>query len=192
MRLFGVAALMLLFTGVSAAQDWFEYINRDDLFVINFPAQPNIQETTYESEFGLDLPARVYTVQSGPSRYKITVVNYMDAEVGDLRGSVAWAAWEIRKRGGDIQHDGFNANDRIEGHQLHVLYPDNTRLLVAIHQYARRLYIVEATTPADGTPGAEFQQTLVIIDPQGMRVRYELDDDGDRIERIDSDIYELP
>jgi hypothetical protein len=185
MRLFGVAALMLLVAGVSSAQEWFEYVNRDDLFVINFPGQPDIQETTYKSEFGLDLPARVYTAQSGPSRYKITVVDYKDAEVGDLRGSVAWASWEIRKRGGDITHDGFNQNDRIEGHQLHVVYPDNTRLLTAIHQHARRLYIVEGTAPVDYPPPAEFQQTLVIIDSQGTRVRYDLDENGNRTNRVE-------
>ena len=189
MRLFRVAALMLLVTGVSFGQEWGEYVNRPEKFVVVFPGQPMIQDTTFESEFELALPAKVFSAQSGPSQYKITVVDYKDAEVGDVRGSVAWAAWQIRKRGGEITHDGFNANDRIEGHQLHIVNNNNTRTLVAIHQYARRLYILEATTPADYPPGAEFQQSLVILDEKGERVRYDLDEWGNRTERVPSTSY---
>jgi hypothetical protein len=180
---------MLLFAGISFGQDWGEYINREDLFAVIFPGQPAVRSITFKSELEKDLPAKVYSAQAGPSRYAITVVNYKDAEVGDVRGSVAWAAWQLRKRGGEVQHDGFNANDRIEGHQLHILNPDKTRTLVAIHQYARRLYILEATTPADYPPGADFQQSLVILDPQGVRVRYELDKDGNRTTRVPGEAY---
>ena len=189
MRFFRVAAFMLLMAGVSFGQDWAEYINRDELFVVAFPGQPAVREITFKSELEKDLPAKVFTAQAGPSRYTITVVNYKDAEVGDVRGSVAWAAWQIRKRGGEIQHDAFNANDRIEGHQLHILNPDKTRTLVAIHTYARRMYILEATTPADYPPGADFQQSLVILDAKGDRVRYDLDEDGNRTVRVPSTSY---
>jgi hypothetical protein len=189
MRLFQVVAFVLLVTGTCFGQEWGEYVNRDEMFVVAFPGQPTVQNMTFKSELEKDLPAKVFNAQAGPSRYKITVVNYKDAEVGDVRGSVAWAAWLIRKRGGDIQHDGFNANDRIEGHQLHVLNPDKTRTLVAIHQYARRLYILEATTPADYPPGADFQQSLVILDGEGKRVRYDLDEDGNRTKRVPSEAY---
>jgi hypothetical protein len=189
MRHFRIAALMLLFAGLSFGQDWSEYINRADKFAVIFPGQPAVRDITYRSEFEKDLPAKVFSAQAGPSRYVITVVDYKDADVGDVRGSVAWAAWQIRKRGGEVQHDGFNANDRIEGHQLHILNRDNTRTLVAIHQYARRLYILEATTPADYPPGADFQQSLVILDAEGKRVRYELDKDGNRTTRVPSEAY---
>ena len=188
MPLFRVAAFMLLLSGLSFGQ-WFEYVNRDEMFVVNFPGQPAVRDITFRSELEKDLPAKVFTAQSGPSHYTITVVDYKDAAVGDVRGSVAWSAWAFRKRGGEVQHDGFNANDRIEGHQLHILNPDKSRTLVAIHQYARRLYILEATTPADYPPGAEFQQSLVILDAEGARVRYDLDDFGNRTVRVPSTSY---
>jgi len=189
MRLMRVAALVLVCSGLSFGQEWAEYLNKEDRFVVIFPGQPNVQSITFKSEFEKDLPAKVYSAQAGPSKYVITVVDYKDAEVGDVRGSVAWAAWQIRKRGGEIQHDGFNANDRIEGHQLHILNRDNTRTLVAIHAYARKLYILEATTPADYPPGADFQQSLVILDGEGKRVRYELDKDGNRTTRVPAEAY---
>jgi len=189
MRLFRIAAFMLLLSGLSFGQEWGEFVNRAENFVVNFPGQPAVRDTTFRSELEKDLPAKVFTAQGGPVRYSITVVNYKDAAVGDVRGSVAWAAWQIRKRGGEVQHDGFNANDRIEGHQLHIVNPDKTRTLVAIHQYARRLYILEATSPADYPPGADFQQSLVILDAEGKRVRYELDKDGNRTTRVPSTSY---
>ena len=189
MRLFQVVALMALMTGLGFAQEWGEYINREEKFVVAFPGQPKVQSIMYKGENALDLPAKVFTADSGQSHYKITVVDYKDAEVLDVRGSVAWAAWQIRKRGGDIQHDGFNDNDRIGGIQLHVVYPNGTRMLAAIHQYARRLYILEATTPADYPPAADFQQSLVILDDKGERVRYDLDEDGNWSKRVPSTSY---
>ena len=189
MRLFRVVAVMAVMTGLCFAQEWGEYVNREDKFVVIFPGQPNIQSTTFKSGEDLELPAKVYTASSGPTHYKITVVNYKDAPVLEVRGAVAWAAWQIRKRGGDIQYDGFNDNDRIGGIQLHIVYPNGTRLLAAIHQYARRLYILEATTPADYPPAADFQQSLVILDDQGERVRYDLDDDGNWSKRVPSTSY---
>jgi hypothetical protein len=180
---------MLLVSAFSFGQEWGEYVNREEMFVVVFPGQPMIQNTTFESEFEIQLPAKVFSAKSGPSSYKITVVDYKDAEVGDVRGSVAWAAWQIRKKGGEITHDGFNANDRIEGHQLHIVNPNGTRSLYALHQYARRLYILEATTPVDYPPGAEFQQSLVILDDKGERVRYDLDEWGNRTKRVPSTSY---
>lgn len=189
MQLFRVLAFMLLVTGLSFGQEWGEYVNREEKFVVIFPGTPSIQNTTVKSPEGLDLPAKVYTASSGPTQYKITVVNYKDAPVLEVRGSVAWAAWQIRKRGGDIQHDGFNDNDRIGGHQLHIVNPNGTRTVAAIHQYARRLYILEATTPVDYPPAADFQQSLVILDDKGERVRYDLDEDGNWKERVPSTSY---
>ena len=189
MRLFQVVGLMMIVTGLCFAQDWGEYVDREEKFVVIFPGKPNIQNITVKSPEGLDLPAKVYTANSGPTQYKITVVNYKDAAVLEVRGSVAWAAWQIRKRGGDVQFDGFNDNDRVGGIQLHIVYPNNTRMLAAIHQHARRLYIVEATTPADYPPAADFQQSLVILDEKGERVRYDLDEDGNWTGRVPSTSY---
>jgi hypothetical protein len=69
-------ALTLSFVASASAQGWTEYINREDGFRVDFPGQPTVAQTTYKSEYGLDLPARVYSVVAGPDRYSITVVDY--------------------------------------------------------------------------------------------------------------------
>ena len=75
-----VAALVLLGSGPSLAQDWIEYASRADLFTVNFPGQPNVREITYPTEYDITLPGRVYSAEAGRNRYSVTVVDYANAE----------------------------------------------------------------------------------------------------------------
>ncbi|MBI3049139.1 MAG: hypothetical protein HYY76_12605 [Acidobacteria bacterium] len=80
MRLIRVmaAALTLVFSGTAVAQDWVEYESREDFFGVNLPGEPKVEATTYMSEFGATLPARIYRAEEGRSRYSVTVVDYRD------------------------------------------------------------------------------------------------------------------
>src|SRR5262249_27425280 len=69
-------ALVLSVSGSVFAQEWMEFASREDRFTCLFPSQPKITQTTYRSEYGADLPARVYSVTQGQSRYSITVADY--------------------------------------------------------------------------------------------------------------------
>src|SRR5688572_12712516 len=64
----------------ASAGEWIEFASREDRFTANFPGQPTITQTTFKSQFGADLPARVYSAESGPSRYSLTVVDYNHVE----------------------------------------------------------------------------------------------------------------
>jgi len=75
-----VFALTLSCATIASAQGWTEYINRDDGFRVDFPGRPTVTQTTYKSEYGLDLPARVYSVVVGPDRYAITVIDYRNVQ----------------------------------------------------------------------------------------------------------------
>src|SRR6266849_6437228 len=74
------AAFILFMSGPAFAQDWIEYTSKADFFSVNFPGEPKVQDTTYRSEYGYDLPARVYSAESGKSRYSATVVDYSGIE----------------------------------------------------------------------------------------------------------------
>ena len=74
------AALVLVFAGSAAAQEWIEYSNREDGFAVNFPGEPTVEQTTYMSEYRYVLPARVYTAVRGKERYSMTVVDYNGIE----------------------------------------------------------------------------------------------------------------
>ena len=138
-RIVAMVVALLLPTSL-LAQGWTEYIDRTDRFSVNFPGQPTIRDTTYPPQRGAPLEARVFTVQDGPRVYSLTVVNLSGlARPSDVKGSVAWEAWNFRKRGGEITYDAFAQVDHIDGHQLHITNPDKSLTVVGIFQHARRL-----------------------------------------------------
>src|SRR5437667_5016841 len=73
-------ALALSISGSLFAQEWIEFASREDRFTCNFPSQPKVTQTTYRSEHGADLPARVYSATQGQSRYSVMVVDYSPIE----------------------------------------------------------------------------------------------------------------
>ena len=181
-----LAFVLAVFLPASAfAQEWIEYVDCAERFSVNFPGQPAIRDTTYQPQRGNALPARVYTVQDGPRRYSVTVVHYAGGfrDVSDVLGSIAWEAWNFRKRGGKVTYDAYAQVDHIHGHQIHITNPDKSLTFAAIHLHASRLYILEATAPPQ-TPGAvHFQQSLMILDDKAVRIRYNLDTEGNRTGR---------
>jgi quinol monooxygenase YgiN len=74
------AVLMLSLSESTLAQEWVEYINREDGFRVDFPGQPRVQDTTWTSEYGYTLPDRIYSANRGQERYSITVVDYRGVE----------------------------------------------------------------------------------------------------------------
>ena len=191
--------LALTFSGTSLAQGWIKYINEADKFIVNFPREPEMRETTYQSEYGATLPARVYLAEEHSGTYFVTVVDYSDAESeheelsaqtgsvytrftvpGELNGAVAFAAWNLRKRGGEITYDAWSSMDGVPGHQLQIRNEDQSRVFVAIHRLDRLLYILEGTVPGSSAPPVQFQQSLGFLDEEGKRASYEYDEDGQR------------
>ena len=75
-----VLTASLVSTAPAFAQEWTDFVSREDGFRVNFPGQPKITQTTFTSEYGADLPARVYSVARGDERYSMTVVDYRPIE----------------------------------------------------------------------------------------------------------------
>jgi hypothetical protein len=171
----------------TAAQTWFEFVETEELFSVNLPHEPEVEEFTYHTGFHAELPGKIYTASDAAGDYSVTVVNFAPTQltggraIWDFRGSVAHAAWEIRKRGGEITHDDWVQIDRIDGHQLQITNSDQTRSYVQIHSHGTRLYIVEARAVPGSTPPIHFQQSLSILDENGDIVRY-ADDFVTRVE----------
>ena len=74
------AALILGMAAPVAAQEWDEFSSPEERFSCNFPGKPTITETTWTSQFGAVLPARVYSGTQGSGKYSITVVDYNPIE----------------------------------------------------------------------------------------------------------------
>ena len=188
-RLIRIAAVVstLAVSAPAFAQGWIEYRNQAERFGVTLPGQPAIEEITYTSWQGVTLPGRVYTVEDGPARYSVTVVNYAsNDDVTDVNGSVAHEAWKIRRRGGEVTFDAYAVADYIEGHELYITNADESRTFVGIFLHAKRLYILEATVSRGELPPLLFQQSLQILDEKGARIRYEMNADGQRLRRVPS------
>ena len=191
MRALAATAFMLalLLSGAAVAQGWIEYVNRDDRFSINFPGQPRVQQTSYAPSDGPPVPARVYSAEQGDSRFSLTVVDFTKTYAyspwpfaysgsGVVQGSIAHAAASFRKRG-EITYDAYERLNLIPGHLLRITAPNGRREFVAIYLYDRRLYIMEASVPADAPPPSIFGTSLAVLDSEGQAIRF--NEDGARV-----------
>ena len=183
---FAIVGTLIAFP--AASQGWIEFVERDEFFGVNMPHKPSVGNITFTSEFGAEYPGKVYTAADGPVEYKVTVVDYTNSSelegsrgVWDYAGSVAYAAWQIRKRGGDITHDGWTEADRIPGHHLQITNDDGSRTYAAIHSHQKRLDIFEAFAAPGAIAPIQYQQSVVFLDEDGEIVRF----DTDFVTRID-------
>ncbi len=190
------AALILSVSAPVFAQEWAEYVSRGDLFAVNFPKQPTITEITYESEYGITVPGRVYSVEDGGSRYSVTVIDFtsvgpkhaeklkacragagegdqcMDRAYLEVRSAPFYAAWSLMERAAKVTHVVYTNVDLIEGQEVHFINPDGSRTLATILMHENRLYILNGTVPPRTPEPLLFQQTLRIIDAEGKGIRY--------------------
>lgn len=190
-RRFILSASALSFSWLSFAQDWSEFVSMEDRFRMFGPGQPEVQEISYPSEYGVEYPARIYTYEDDPNRYSLTVVDYSDAQrihsertnktsaddgsiywSVDVLGSIAYAAWNIRRRGGEVTYDAFHYIQRVDGHQLQITNTNQSRTYAGIYLHDLRLYIVEATSPAGRPPPTIFQQSLELLNEDGETFNY--------------------
>ncbi len=186
-----ILASILWFCESAVAQRWMPYASATDGFRIMAPGEFAIEEIDFETEYGIVVPARIFSHENDTGQYSVTVVDYRDSqrlhderlrEIGalyqpiygqvDVRGSIAYAAKKIRDRASTIEYDAYHYISRIDGHQLQTTNPDQTRTFAAIYLYESRLYVIDATASPDIAPPGMFQQTLEFIDEDGEIITF--------------------
>jgi hypothetical protein len=195
------AALIACCVTLAFAEEWVEFASRDDRFTCNFPHQPKVTETTYESEYGANLPARIYSAEDGASRYSMTVVHYNSiqtllaekaktcaANPGtcsagalredrwklDIAGALTYATGRLMQRDVKVTDLRWGIMDYVEGHVLQLTNNvDKSRTYASIFMHENKLYIMEGTVPAGYPVPALFQQSLGWIDENGEGIRYQ-------------------
>ncbi len=181
----------ILLCGSAVAQRWIPYASATDGFRLMAPGEFAIEEIDFETEYGIVVPARIFSHENDTGRYSVTVVDYRDAQrlhderlreldgiyqpiygQVDVRGSIAYAAKKIRDRASTIEYDAYHYITRIDGHQLQTTNPDQTRTFAAIYLHQSRLYVIDATVSPDIAPPGMFQQSLEFIDEDGELITY--------------------
>ena len=202
MRLVPISiALAVSISGSLFAQEWIEFASREDRFTCNFPSQPKVTQSTYQSEHGAALPARVYSAVQGQSRYSVTVVDYSQIQriltekskscpagaepclgqpgdeghwKADLRGALIHASWKLMQRDAKLTSFVWNFVDLVEGLQLQLTNnSDKSRTFAGVYMHENKLYIIEGTVPAGYPEPGLFQQSLGWLDANGVGLRYQ-------------------
>ena len=194
-------ALVLFACAPAFAQDWELYTSKEDGFKLDFPGTPKVTQTTFKSEYGADLPARVYTANKGQERYSLTVADYREAprlldekakatcQPGDERscgltlagrgywkedmaGAPLWAAYNMLQRNAKLTHLAFAWQDLIAGEEIQLLNADQSRTFAFVAMHRDRLYMLEGTVPKGYPPPVLFQQSMGYVDENGNGMRY--------------------
>lgn len=64
-------ALVWSLAAPAVAQEWVEFVSREDGFKIVFPGQPRVQQSTYTSQQGYTLPSRIHSAENGQQRFSV-------------------------------------------------------------------------------------------------------------------------
>jgi hypothetical protein len=195
------SVLVLALSSTVFAQEWEEFFSKEERFSCNFPGTPTVTETTWTSQFGAILPARIYSGTSGPGKFSVTVVDYNPIQrllserslscppgtetcqgvhdwglgywKNDVRSAVVYAANKFLQRDVKIVNVMANFQDLVAGQELQLTSnKDQSRIFASIYMHDNRLIILEADVPRNYPPPTIFQQSLSWLDEKGTRIRY--------------------
>jgi hypothetical protein len=143
-----VFILVLLVSPFAIAQEWDEYVDRESGFKVLFPGAPKVTETTWKSQMGYTLPARIYSADKSGEHYSMTVVDYRGIEqqaiersktcppgnqqcrpnagpvIGpaywkqDERGAIVYATLKFLQRDAKVTGLSWEWQDMVEGHSI--------------------------------------------------------------------------
>ena len=158
-------------SGPAAAQSWQEYTYPDYAFAVAFPADPQIETTTYQVADGRSVQARVYSVRQNNIIFKMTVADFAGTNLQE--SAVIDHAIKTLSAGGEVKVNIPHRIYRVYGRQLSIARADGGQSMAAVFDYKERLYLIEAKA-LPGATGAEFemirfQQSLTFTDSGSNR-----------------------
>jgi hypothetical protein len=162
MRLIVFILAALVCGGPAVAQNWQEYSYPDQFFTVAFPADPQIETTTYQVADDRAVEAHVYSVYQDTAVFKVTVAEV--ADTGIEESAVIDHTIKTLSEGGEVKVNIPHRVNRVFGRQLSIVGPDGIRSMVAVFDYKGRLYQIEgksASTENDAAAAIRFVQSLV-------------------------------
>jgi hypothetical protein len=161
MRLIAFALAAFVASGPAAAQSWQEYSYPAYSFTVAFPADPQIETTTYQLADGRSVEAHVYSVRQNDSMFKMTVAEL--ANTGLEESAVIDHAIKTMSEGGELKINIPHRIYQVYGRQLSILGADGSRSTAAVFYHNGRLYLIEGRALRGGSAidTIRFQQSLV-------------------------------
>src|SRR5258707_2329881 len=148
--------------GPAVAQNWQEYSYPDQFFAAAFPADPQMETTTYQVADDRSVEAHVYAVYQDTAVFKVTVAEV--ADTGLEESAAIDHAIRTLSEGGEVKVNIPHRVNRVFGRQLRIVGADGIRSMVAVFDYEGRLYQIEgrsASTENGAAAAIRFVQSLV-------------------------------
>ena len=161
MRMIAFALAVSVASGSAAAQSWREYSYPVYAFTVAFPADPQIETTTYRLADGRAVEARVYSVRQNDSVLTVTIAEL--ANTGLEESAVIDHAIKTLSAGVEVKINIPHRVYQVYGRQLSIAAADGSRSTVAVFDFNGRLYQIEGKVLPGGNPldMLRFQQSLV-------------------------------
>ena len=150
------------------AQGWEEYAYPDYFFAVAFPANPQVETTTYPVADNRSVPARLYSVRQGNVVFKMTVAELEGTNLEQT--AVIDHAIKTLSQGATVRVNIPARIYQVYGRQLTVEGTDGRRSMVQLFDYKKRFYQIEAkAVPGrnDSNPQSDvvrFHQSLTFTD----------------------------
>jgi hypothetical protein len=174
--LFVLAALVA--SGPAAAQSWEEYAYSEYAVSLAFPANPQIEMTSYQVAEGRSVPARVYSVRQDKMLFNLTIADLAGSDLEE--SALINNAIKLLSTGGELKLNLPHRIYRVYGRQFVVEGRDGSTSMAAVFDYKRRLYLIEAKALPGGITAdtefalARFQQSLSFTDGGSNRTEDQL------------------
>jgi hypothetical protein len=168
MRVIPLVFAAFVATSPALAQGWEEYAYPDYAFSVAFPANPQVETTTYHVTDNRAVPARIYSVRQGNVVFKMTVAELKGTNLEE--SAVIDHAIKTLSQGATVKVNIPARIYRVYGRQLTVEGADGSKSMVQLFDYENRFYQIEATALAgenDSNPQSEvvrFHQSLSFTD----------------------------
>jgi len=195
-------SVMLLVAGTAAAQEWEEFVSKEDGFKVDFPGAPKVADITWKSQMDYILPGKVYSVDKGKERYSMTVVDYRPIEqqgieraktceegnqqcrqnagiMGpgywkhDERSALMYATFKLIQKAKQVTSLAWEWQDMVEGNFLQLTNADDSRTFAYVAMHENKLYMLEGTVPKGYPQPGLFQQSMGFVDANGNGLRYQ-------------------
>jgi hypothetical protein len=150
-------------------KDTNTYASCQDRFAVIFPSNPSMRDVPYVMRSGRSAAARQHYLERGADRFSVTVVVLANAPAVDEE--IINHAAEILRKKGEVRADypvGYIAG--VRGRQLLIAQPNGRQLRGSVYMHDHRIYVTEASTAVGDFPGLQFDQSITIIDGEGVDI----------------------
>ena len=162
-------AIPVAFAQEQVFKDMNTYASCQDRFAVIFPGNPSMRDVPYAMRSGRSASARQHYLERGADRFSVTVVVLANAPAVDEE--IINHAADILRKKGEVRADypvGYIAG--VRGRQLLIAEPNGRQLRGSVYMHDHRIYVTEASTAVGDFPGLQFDQSITIIDAEGIDI----------------------